>query len=92
MSTRIVRILDAAPLTRRGVVVLELDEPAPIVGIEVGKQVLLHFADDSREEVTLKGLGFASSTPDHAHIIVSAPSRGDVTKLTRVELPIAAGS
>jgi hypothetical protein len=86
VSTRIVRILDAAPLVRRGVVVLELDAPAPLVGVQIGAEVVLTFEDGGRESVALKGLGFASSTPDHAHIIVAAPKRSDVETLASVQL------
>lgn len=86
MAPRTFRVLDTAPLVRRGVIVLELDHPSPVVGIAIGMQVELIFKDAGRERVELKGLGFASSTPDHAHIIVGAPKRSDFEALERIEV------
>ncbi len=70
---RAIRVLDSAPLVRRGVIVLELDTPSPILGVAIGMNAEIVWKDGHRETVTVKGLGFASSTPDHAHLIVSAP-------------------
>lgn len=87
MPLRTISVLDAAPLARRGVLVLELDTPNPITGIAIGMPVDLVFRDASRQRLTLKGLGFASSTPDHAHIIVSAPETDcDLTQVDRIEV------
>lgn len=83
---RAIRVLDSAPLVRRGVVVLELDTPSPLIGVAMGMSVDLVWKDGSRERVTVKSLGFASSTPDHAHIIVNAPNKIDFAGLERVEL------
>ncbi len=89
---RTIRVLDTAPLVRRGVVVLELDTPSPLVGITMGMRVALVWRDGSRAAVEVKSLGFASSTPDHAHIIVSAPPREpsaperDFAGVDRIEL------
>lgn len=80
-----IRVLDSAPLVKRGVVVLELDAPTPVDGIVIGMSVDLVWKDGSRERVLVKSLGFASSTPEHAHIIVSAPVKGDFADLERVE-------
>ena len=86
MATRTFKVLDTAPLVRRGVVVLELDHPSPVIGIAIGMQVELFFEDGTSEPVELKGLGFASSTPDHAHIIVGAPKRQDYGNVLRIEV------
>lgn len=83
---RAIRVLDSAPLVRRGVVVLELDTPSPLIGIAMGMNVELVWKDGSRERVQVKSLGFASSTPEHAHIIVSAPKKEEFSSLERVEL------
>lgn len=83
---RAIRVLDSAPLVRRGVVVLELDTPSPLIGIAMGMSVDLVWKDGSRERVQVKSLGFASSTPEHAHIIVSAPNKAEFEALERVEL------
>jgi hypothetical protein len=83
----VIKVLDAAPLARRNVVVLELDTPNPITGIAIGMPIDLVFRGGERERIVLKGLGFASSTPDHAHIIVSAPSpESDLTNVDRIEV------
>lgn len=79
-------ILDCAPLRRGQLAVLELDAPSPLLGFSVGVELTLEFDDGTREQVELKSLGFASSTPDHAHIVVTMP-RGDVARAVRVELP-----
>lgn len=79
-------ILDCAPLRRGKLAVLELDAPNPMLGIAVGTMVTVVFRDGSRETVELKSLGFASSTPDHAHIVVTMPT-GDVASAVRVEIP-----
>ncbi len=83
---RTIRVLDTAPLVRRGVVVLELDTPSPLVGVAIGMSADIVWKDGGREKVSVKGLGFASSTPDHAHIIVTAPSRHDFESLERIEI------
>lgn len=83
---RAIRVLDSAPLIRRGVVVLELDTPSPVSGIVMGTNVDLVWKDGAREAVLVKSLGFASSTPEHAHIIVSAPQKADFEDLERIEL------
>jgi hypothetical protein len=83
---RTIGILDTAPLTRKGVVVLELDAPSPLLGVAIGMSIDLVFKDGGRERVTLKGLGFASSTPDHAHIIVTWPQRSDLVGVERIEV------
>ena len=86
MALRTFRVLDTAPLVRRGVIVLELDHPSPVVGIAIGMTIEIVWKDGGREKVELKGLGFASSTPDHAHIIVSAPQRADFEAVERIEV------
>ena len=86
MPLKAIKILDTAPLARKGVVVLELDAPSPLLGVAIGMAVDLVFRDGARERVELKGLGFASSTPDHAHIIVSAPKRVDLELVERIEV------
>ncbi|MBL8716627.1 MAG: hypothetical protein JNL79_11560 [Myxococcales bacterium] len=86
MALRTFRVLDTAPLVRRGVIVLELDHPSPVVGIAIGMTIEIVWKDGGREKVELKGLGFASSTPDHAHIIVSAPKRADFESVERIEV------
>lgn len=84
---RSIKVLDAAALARRNVVVLELDTPNPIIGIAIGMPITLVFRDGRRARVDLKQLGFASSTPDHAHVIVAAPDADhDLATLDRVEL------
>lgn len=83
---RTIRVLDTAPLVRRGVVVLELDTPSPLVGVAIGINLDLVWKDGGREKVAVKGLGFASSTPDHAHIIVTAPTRHDFNDVDRIEI------
>ena len=83
---RAIRVLDSAPLVRRGVVVLELDTPSPVSGIVMGTNVDLVWKDGARETVVVKSLGFASSTPEHAHIIVVAPKKADFEDLERIEL------
>jgi 4-hydroxy-tetrahydrodipicolinate synthase len=79
-------ILDCAPLRRGKLAVLELDAPNPMLGIAVGTMLTVVFRDGSRETIELKSLGFASSTPDHAHIVVTMPT-GDVASAVRVEIP-----
>lgn len=83
---RAIRVLDSAPLVRRGVIVLELDTPSPILGVAIGMSAQMVWKDGSRETVTVKGLGFASSTPDHAHLIVSAPERDNFDEVERLEI------
>lgn len=83
---RSIRVLDTAPLVRRGVIVLELDTPSPIVGVAIAMKGSLVWKDGDRHPVEVKGLGFASSTPDHAHLIVTAPTRHDFENVDRIEL------
>jgi hypothetical protein len=83
---RTIRVLDTAPLVRRGVVVLELDTPSPLVGVAIGMNADIVWKDGGRERVSVKGLGFASSTPDHAHIIVTAPKRHDFEAVEKIEI------
>jgi hypothetical protein len=45
----------------------------------------LIFEDGGRATVELKSVGFASSTPDHAHVIVSLPTRENTGAITAVE-------
>lgn len=85
MTPREFAILDTAPLRRGQLAVLELDAPNPLLGLSAGASVQLVFQDGSRETVELKSLGFASSTPDHAHVVVTMPE-GDVTKAIRLEV------
>jgi hypothetical protein len=87
VSLRTIKVLDAASLVRRNVLVLELDVPNPIMGVTIGMPIDIVFRDGHHERVTLKGLGFASSTPDHAHVIVSAPtSDSDLADVDRIEV------
>ena len=81
VSPRSINVLDAAPLARRNVIVLELDTPNPLTGVAIGMVVTLVFKDGRHLKADLKGLGFASSTPEHAHIIVSAPIGLDVGRI-----------
>ena len=84
---RTIKVLDAASLVRRNVLVLELDTPNPITGIAIGMPIDLVFRNGNKERLLLKGLGFASSTPDHAHIIVSAPvGDQDLAEVERIEV------
>lgn len=85
MAPREFAILDTAPLRRGQLAVLELDAPNPLSGLITGARVNLVFQDGSRETVELKSLGFASSTPDHAHVVVTMPA-ADVTGAVRLEL------
>ena len=91
MPLRAIRILDTAPLSRKGVLVLELDAPSPLLGVAIGMPIDLVFKDASRERLELKGLGFASSTPDHAHIIVTMPKRTDLSGADRIEVETRGG-
>ena len=87
MPFRVIKVLDVAPLARRNVLVLELDTPNPILGVAMGMAVDLVFKDGRKERLTLKGLGFASSTPDHAHVIVSSPSaEANLDDVDRIEV------
>ncbi|GAC1351708.1 MAG: hypothetical protein NVSMB1_07350 [Polyangiales bacterium] len=86
MPVRAIRVLDCASLVRRAVVVLELDTPSPLIGAAIGMRIVLVFRDGTRESVDLKGLGFASSTPDHAHVIIAAPKRVELSSLESIEL------
>ena len=87
VAIRVIKVLDAASLARRNVVVLELDTPNPITGIAIGMTVTLVTRDGSKTKLELKGLGFASSTPDHAHIIVSSPPQEmDLSSVDRIEV------
>jgi len=87
VAVRTIKVLDAAALARRNVVVLELDTPNPITGIAIGMRVALVFKDGTRVSTELKGLGFASSTPDHAHIIVGAMgAESDLEQVDRIEV------
>jgi hypothetical protein len=88
VAPRVIRILDTAPLSRKGVVVLELDAPSPLLGVAIGMSIDLVFKDGGHEKVELKGLGFASSTPDHAHIIVSMPQRADLGTVELIEVEL----
>lgn len=83
---RTIRVLDTAPLVRRGVVVLELDTPSPLLGVAIGMSADIVWSDGGREKVSVKGLGFASSTPEHAHIIVTAPTRHEFNSVDRIEI------
>jgi len=87
VAIRVIKVLDAASLQRRNVIVLELDTPNPMTGIAIGMIVTLVMRDGSKTRLELKGLGFASSTPDHAHIIVSSPpAETDLTNVDRIEV------
>ena len=88
VAPRAINVLDTAPLSRKGVVVLELDAPSPLLGVAIGMSLDLVFKDGIRERVELKGLGFASSTPDHAHIIVTMPKRADLVAVERIEVEL----
>jgi len=88
VAPRAINVLDTAPLSRKGVVVLELDAPSPLLGVAIGMSLELVFKDGLREKVELKGLGFASSTPDHAHIIVTMPKRTDLMAVDRIEVEL----
>ena len=84
---RAIKVLDAAPLARRNVVVLELDAPNPVAGVSVGMPIELVFRNGARARVELKGVGFASSIPDHAHIIITAPSiEYDLAQMDGIEI------
>ena len=84
------KVLDAAVLQRRSVVVLELDAPSPLFGLVEGMPMDLVFDDGSRAPVRLRSIGFASSTPDHAHVIVTLPPRDDAPAIARIEFEEAA--
>lgn len=89
MTLRSLKVLDTATLQRRSVVVLELDAPSPLPGVAPGMPIDLIYADGARERVELKSVGFASSTPDHAHVIISLPKRDDGapgSAIERIEL------
>ncbi len=87
MPIRAIKVLDVASLARRRVLVLELDAPNPVIGLREGMPVDLIFRDGRRERLQLKGLGFASSPPDHAHIIVTAPYEDcDFADVEQIEL------
>ena len=86
MTARQFAIVDSAPLRRGKIAVLELDAPSPLFGLTVGTSLTLVFRDGSREVVTLTSIGFASSTPDHAHIVVSMPTH-DINEAASVEIP-----
>lgn len=85
MTLRNLKVLDAATLQRRSVIVLELDAPSPLVGVADGMPMELIFEDGARATVELKSVGFASSTPDHAHVIVSLPAREGTSAITAIE-------
>jgi hypothetical protein len=85
VTRRSLKVLDAAVLQRRSVVVLELDAPNPLVGIAPGMPIELVFTDGSRQQVELKSIGFASSTPDHAHVIVSHQIQDGAPAIERID-------
>ncbi len=85
MTLRNLKVLDAATLQRRSVIVLELDAPSPLLGVADGMSMDLIFQDGGRATVALKSVGFASSTPDHAHVIVSLPAREDTNTIAAIE-------
>ena len=70
---RSIPVFAVALHTPRGVTVLELDAPNPIMGLTVGAPITLVYRDGARAEVEFRGHGFASASPEHAHIIVSSP-------------------
>ena len=82
----IIPVLDAAHLARSSAVILELDTPNPVIGVAIGMMIELVFKDGKREMVELKALGFASSSPERAHIMIGAPKRTDVHKIDRIEV------
>ena len=57
-------------------------------GAREGALVELITKTGAREKVVIKGLGFASSTPDHAHLIVASPTSIDPDALDRIELEL----
>lgn len=85
MASREFLILDTAPLRRGRLAVLELDAPDPLTELSAGIAVSLIFQDGSREIVELKSLGFASSTPEHAHVVVTMPER-EISTAIRLEV------
>ena len=87
VTVRQFSVLDSAPLRRGKIAVLELDAPSPLLGLTVGAPLTVVFRDGTRETVTLTSIGFASSTPDHAHIVISMPS-GRIDEVAHVELPV----
>ena len=85
MTLRVIPVIDCAPLRRGQLVVFELDAPSPLLNLSIGAKLDVLFRDGSRETVELKSLGFASSTPDHAHIIVTMTTH-DPTTAEKVEI------
>ncbi len=71
-----IKVLDVFPLPGRALLLLELDAPAPVVGLNAGMTVELQLPDGRHRQAVVKSLGFLSSTPDHAHIVVTAGTDG----------------
>jgi hypothetical protein len=89
VAQRSIAVLDVVLVSPRGAVVLQLDAQGPLIGLKTGASVTLVFKDGEREQVEYRGLGFASATPETAHIIVSSPKRVIEGNLASVEIDVA---
>jgi hypothetical protein len=76
VGKRRIKVLEVLALPGRALTLLELDHPVPVPGLTEGMTIELELEDGRQREAVIKSLGFASSTPDHAHIVISQGPEG----------------
>jgi hypothetical protein len=77
VAKRRIGVLSVLRLPSRALLLLELDAPVPVDGLLEGMTVELEVAGGRRRQAQVKSLGFASSTPEHAHVVVSAEAEAE---------------
>jgi hypothetical protein len=70
-------VLSVLRLPGRALLLLELDAPVPVDGLIEGMSVGLELDGGARRQAQVKSLGFASSTPEHAHVVVTTEAEGE---------------
>ena len=70
-------MLSVLRLPGRALLLLELDAPVPVDGLVEGMNVDLEVAGGVHRRAQVKSLGVASSTPEHAHVVVTTEAEGE---------------
>jgi hypothetical protein len=77
VATQRIGVLSVLRLPGRALLLLELDAPVPVDGLVEGMSVELELAGGVHRRAQVKSLGFASSTPEHAHVVVTTEAEGE---------------
>jgi hypothetical protein len=77
VAKRRIGVLSVLRLPGRALLLLELDAPVPVDGLLEGMTVDLELTGGQRRQAQVKSLGFASSTPEHAHVVVNTEAEGE---------------